>query len=404
MKKNIAFVISNLTGGGAQRVVSTLSSSLAAYYNIYIVLHDSNEVTYPYSGVIVDLKTPVSENIIIKLSSFIKRVMRLKAFKKRIKPYATISFMENSNFINLLTRDNGLQIISVRNFKSKQSKGFYGRLFKLLVKLLYNQSEQIVTPSMGIKNDLIESFNIKKEKITVINNPLDSAMIVQMAAEDMAGDETIFFKAPVLITVGSLIEQKGHRHLIHVFKRVKESRSDVKLLIIGEGYLKNSLQKYINSLGLTEQVKLAGFQHNPFKYISKSSLFILSSLYEGFSNVLLEAMACGIPVVSTDCQSGPREILAPGSGYQPMKNRVEFAEFGVLTPVFSSNFSKGGKTLLLAEELMATAILTLLKDNDQYDQYRLQGLKRVKDFSLENITEQWCSAIENKSLLRCNRE
>jgi glycosyltransferase involved in cell wall biosynthesis len=167
---------------------------------------------------------------------------------------------------------------------------------------------------------------------------------------------------PILVSVGRLTKQKGYPYLIRAFSLVKQTLP-CRLLIIGSGEDEGTLLQAVNELGLWNDIEFLGFQRNPFKYMARSDLFILASLYEGFGNVIVEAMTLGLPVISTDCQSGPSEI-------------IENKKNGVLVPVKD-------------EKAMAEAILDVLT-NDGLRRYLCEGAKsRSHFFALSHIVEQY---------------
>lgn len=394
--KIIALVVSNLSGGGAQRVVSTLSAGLSDYYRVYLVVHDGRHIDYSYRGELIDLRTPPAGGIIKKVITFFKRIRALKKFKRELKPVSMISFMESSNFINLLSGSAGKTIVSVRNYKSKQGNGIVGKVFSLLIKRLYHQSTYVIAASKGIKFDLVESFGLKEETIKVIYNPYDLNYIRERSEAEL----TDSFKEhitgfPVIITAGSLDQQKGQWQLIRAFRLVKEKHPEARLIILGEGILRPVLEELVVKLGLEGSVSMPGFEENPFKFLGKADLFVLPSLYEGFPNVLVEAMACGLPVIAADCPSGPREILAPKSKYDYQAEDIEQAEYGVLIPVGEGKLKKAEEELSKSEMAMVQAICDLCAKEELKVYYQEKSLERAMHFNLETIVKQWVQVIES---------
>lgn len=395
MKKNIILFISNLKAGGAQRVVSNLTHGLSENYNLKIVVHDGKKVTYPYKGVLIDLGVPVASLGILKIVNIFRRIFRLKKIKQIYEPHAVISFMESSNLINLASGQTGKSIISVRNYKSKQGKSFYSKILEITFRYAYKNADLIVTPSYGIKYDLVNVFDMDPDKISVIYNPIVLNYIHDKSKESYSDNLNNIFKDPVLITAGKLMVQKGQWHLIRALRKIITAIPKMKLVILGEGKLKHYLSKVVIDCGLQGEVFFLGFQDNPFRFFSSSSVFILPSLFEGFPNVLIEAMACGLPVVAADCPSGPREILAPASDFCMQTNKVEFAEHGILIPVCDGNLYSGFEELTKEENVMADAIIKLYHDKKLCDRYKKKGLERVKDFTVEKVAKQWIEIIEH---------
>jgi len=165
MKKNIAILIPQLGGGGAERVASNLSLYLSDdKYNKYIIVNDDERLDYPYKGHLISLKTKATKNIFGKIINLVKRIFKLKRIKKKYKIDTTISFLSGPNINNILSRENDKIIISVRNFISKEAKGFYGAIFKLSIKYLYNKADKVVVVSNAIKDDLVKNFGLEEKK------------------------------------------------------------------------------------------------------------------------------------------------------------------------------------------------------------------------------------------------
>ncbi|MEM2041681.1 MAG: glycosyltransferase [Nitrososphaerota archaeon] len=211
-------------------------------------------------------------------------------------------------------------------------------------------------------------------------------------------NEAEVFRHPVIINVGRMINQKGQWHLIRAFKLVNEEIPNTRLVILGEGKLRDYLVRLINELKLNDNMYLPGWKSNPFKYMARSTLFCLSSLWEGFPNVVVEALACGLPVMSTDCLSGPREILAPGTEYKVDRLRgPEYAEYGILMPVFDGKRYTARDPLTWQEEMWAEEIIKLLKNPEILENYRQRAKRRAMDFEAKKQVQKYFDVIFNQS-------
>ena len=396
MRESIGFVISNLSGGGAQRVVANLSLELSSKYMVNLILLDGDKIGYPYKGQVVSLKTPPAQTKALKFINTLKRICRLRKNKAKLRMKTVISFMENANFINLLSGRVGKRIISVRIYKKRQPTSLYGKVNRFLMRLLYNKSDQVVVPSYGIKKDLIINFGVDEKKITVINNPCNIDYIRGKSASCNCNAMEPFKKMTV-ITMGRLASQKGHWHLIRAFKKIADHMPEMELAILGEGPLEEYLKKLASNLNLEDRVRFLGFQSNPYPYLASSTVFVLPSLYEGFPNVLIEAMACGIPVLAADCYTGPREILAPETDYLMQTDNIDYAEYGVLTPVCDGKKYSAANDLTREENILAQAVLALCKDPAKLDLYSKKAIERVSGFHPTNIGKQWIELIEKVS-------
>jgi glycosyltransferase involved in cell wall biosynthesis len=176
---------------------------------------------------------------------------------------------------------------------------------------LYPRVDHIVAVSEGVASDTLAITGLPAERISVIRNPVITKCLLEKSREPVGHPWFNEGGAPVILGAGRLTRQKDFPTLIRAFAHVRAQR-DARLVILGEGRLRGELEKLAAELGLSGCVSLPGYAANPYAYMAKASLFVLSSAWEGSPNVLTEALALGVPVVSTDCPSGPREILQGG--------------------------------------------------------------------------------------------
>jgi len=394
-------------------MISKLSLELVNHYEITVVIYnDIDKVVFPYKGTLIKIKLPYLKNT--AENSFYARAIRffylirsLRKIKKERKIDVSISFMEASNFVNILSRRKDKVILSVRSYLSHEMKDIKRiRMFKYLVKLLYNKSDKIVVPAKLATYDLTQNFGVKQDLMKVIYNFIDiDSLNKETASKSLFPFETI--DGPVLINIGRLNEVKKQFLFLPVLKKVKETIPSVKLVILGEGPLKQKMIEIAKTLGLSvydndvnhsetypESIKsfdvfLLGFQKDVYPYLKKSDLFVLTSLYEGFPNVMIEAMASGLPVISSDCPSGPREILAPETSITKIADSIEYGSFGVLLPMLQEN-SDSHDTI----DLWAKAIVEMLSQNEKYSLYSGKSKLRSDDFDRKTIIKQWIGLIE----------
>ena len=371
-KKRIVFINYDLSGGGAQRVMAHLINYLDKdKYDIYLVLFNNimnYEVNLPHSHILfLNWKRKID---------FFKLIFKLKSIFTGYRPDISISFCDYPNIISvisrLISRRKFKLIISERNYSKIYifEKHRFGWLYKHLMKWTYPKADAVVSVSKSIESYLVEDLDVSYQKIKTIYNPLFIEEIRKKMQEDV--DFPIFKYNPrntqVLISVGRLEEQKRFDVLLRAFSLVRKKGKDVFLIILGEGVLLQELEKLSLRLNISEHVHFVGFQRNPYAWISKADIFVLSSDYEGFPNVLTEAMACGIPVVSTDCPSGPKEIITNGKD-------------GILVPRAN-------------EEALSDAILLLLRKDDLRIELSKAGERRVGDFEINRIMQQYEVLLE----------
>jgi N-acetylgalactosamine-N,N'-diacetylbacillosaminyl-diphospho-undecaprenol 4-alpha-N-acetylgalactosaminyltransferase len=283
----------------------------------------------------------------------------------------SISFLSRSNYINIFARIFGMQgrvIVSERAMPSLQYRGsMQGDINRFLIKKLFKRADLVVANSKGNAIDLNKNFDI--QNTIVINNLFDIEKIESLSKEKADTDNSFIF-----VTIGRLDEGKNHKLLINAIGR---SKIDAKLYIIGDGVLREKLDKQIREMELEERVFLLGKKKNPYKYLSKADCFVFASSREGFPNVLVEALACRLPIISTDCQSGTREILAPSTDVEFQINiDIELAEYGVLTPIHS------------LEDMIKA--MNLMKESEELrDRYRAKSHTRAMEFDKERIIKEF---------------
>lgn len=385
-KKKIIFFIPTLNVGGGERVVSDLSLNLPNYIKTTIVLF-KNEVSYPYKGKLLSLNLPVSNNLILKAYSFFSGFFQFRKIIRKEEPDYVISFGNSANILNILTGKRAM--VRVDNFTSEACKGFWGKMYKVLIKLLFNKSTKIITVSKEAGNDLIKNFGIKKEKIKLIYNPLDIKKIQQLTTEPLESKYKEIFENPVVINTGRLTEQKSQWHLIRAFRQVKNRIKDVNLVILGKGELEPYLSQLAESLNLGNSVYFLGWQKNPFKFLARSKVFVLSSLYEGLPCVMLEAMTCKLPIISADCKSGPREILAPDTNINHQAEDIEYVDYGILTPIFDRRLYRAEDPLTRSEKRLSEAMIEILTNKKLSDNLIKKSEQRAEDFDIKKIIKQW---------------
>lgn len=388
MKKII--LINSLNTGGAERQISVISKFIAD--KIYLW---EDKIDYRVEQDIEFIDKNAKNNISgFKVFFYIFKIALLLS-KKLKKQDLIISFLEKNNFINIISSyiSKHKCIICERTQPSVSFKGFSGSINKILINLLYPRSDLIIANSNGVKSDLIYNFNINRNKIKVIYNGFDFDYINKKKYENIDSFyESLIENKELIVSVGRLTEAKGHWHLIRAMKDVVSVNKKAILFIIGDGNLKEYLQSLIIKLELNENVYLLGKQENPFKFIARSKLFIFPSLWEGFPNAIVEAMCCNVPIIASNCKSGPCEILNDVEYKQIFE--INYAKYGILIPT-SDGKKYTNEDLTNEEKIMAEAIIETLNDKKLCLHYQKVGLLRSMEFSLEKIVPQWNDVINS---------
>ena len=395
-------IIPNLGFGGAQRVFYDLAFCLSENYDVIeCVFNLDDGHSYPSTNRIVSLDVPAGNNVIQKAWYFFQRILRLRRLKRKLKIDYAISHLEGADYINILTFTKENVILCVHGSKKYDIaiSGAIGWIRKrILLPILYRRAAKIVTVARGIKDELINFFGIPDNKIIVINNGFSIGDIEAKASEQIPDKYRFIFDKHVLITHGRLAQEKDHQFLI---KMVSNSllKEKVRLVFIGNGPLLQKLITFSIASGLKTfyedenqlveencNVFFLGYQSNPFVFLKRATIFVFPSRYEGFPMALVEAMACGLPVVSRNCPYGPGEILNPGGHSADHKI---LAEYGIL---ISNNLTEE-KSI----DIWVEAIADLLRDPNLISNYQLKSVARSSLFDIKYFCNAWTNLLMKKN-------
>jgi glycosyltransferase involved in cell wall biosynthesis len=225
-----------------------------------------------------------------------------------------------------------------------------------------------VSLSEGVAEEFEHLFRLEPNSVVVIPNPVDTRFVSERSREPLDESVSELGDVPILLTAGRLEAQKNHGLLLRAFARVRDE-VEAQLLIAGTGRLQGELERLAVDLGIRSDVRFLGWVNNPFSLMKRATVFVLSSNFEGLGNVILEALACGCPVISTDCPFGPADILAK-------------SEAGILVPVGD-------------ERALANALLDLLRDPHKRRLLSERGRRRARDFEASTIVEQYERTLES---------
>lgn len=313
MATDVALMVYSMRSGGVERMRTHLADAfLRRGYSTSVVVARCDG---HWGRHLPDIP-PDAELIDLKAGSFKAWFSGFKDYLAREKPRVVLAAMETAGVIALWARrQTGIEarvVVSSHIEVSRHVKRdwhFAKRVaLSYLVRRFYRQADGIVAVSHAVADDLAGFARQPRERITVINNPVVTEGMKRAAGEAIDHPWLQDRSVPIILGVGRLTEQKDFATLLKAFALVRERRP-ARLMILGEGEEREDLLSLAASLSIAEHVQMPGFIANPFTYMANSSVFALSSLWEGLPGVVIQALACGCPVVSTDCAGGVREIL-----------------------------------------------------------------------------------------------
>lgn len=368
-RKKIMVVRTALGQGGADRVTINVLRYLnrERYESMLVLMRQEGEFVSKIPND-VQVLTTQSKNLWFFLPALFRRI-------RKEKPDVVFSIDGGVNiplsiiaFISPFKRWRA--IVSERNIVYPPGKSKIKRTLMLLLKRVFYRFADVHTAvSEGVRMDMHVRLKIPLDSILLVHNPMVEPAMLEQAKEPINHPWfQLGMAEAVIVHAGRFVHQKDHKTLVKAFARTR-AKWPCKLFLLGEGPLQKPIQTLVNELGVAQDVFFAGFDINPFKYFARCDLFVLSSLHEGMPGVLIQAMACGAAVVSTDCPSGPNEIIASDRSN------------GLLVPV--------------ADELaLSEAMLEVLSDKDKKSSLRQMAKQSVQRYTIDNAIQSYEQAIE----------
>lgn len=359
----IALFLPSLKAGGAEKAMVQLANHFSAIghpVDVLLVKKEGEFLNYLYPGVsIVDFQSRRTLTSLIPLVSYLRRR----------RPAGLVASMVHCNVVALLARSiSGVRtrvLIRQENTMSQaagNANTLRGRWIPWIAKIVYPKADAIIAVSNGVADDLSESFGIGRELIKSVHSPCSIVEVVESSRQEVDHAWLRPDAPPLIVSLGRLQPQKDYGTLLKAFQLLRSER-EAKLLIMGKGSERDKLKQLIGRLGISDDVCLPGFVTNPFAYIARADVFVLSSRWEGLGLVLVEAMACGTTIVSTDCPNGPREVLDSG-------------RYGILVPMGDPKAISEGISRALDSPFPAE----LLK-------------KRANEFSVDIISREYLNML-----------
>ncbi len=355
----ILFLSGNLCDGGAQRVISVVASYLAEQGNdVSVLLYSRNEKEYPLSPKVNVISIAPNYEEYSKISG-LKRIKFIRKHLKSLKPDVAVGFLEGG--YGLYLSSFGMKFKKIASIRNNPNHVFYEKgLRSIINKMWFCSADAIVVQT----NKQLELMPKKMEKQSlVIANPISDVAINNLKREYSDNCRK-------LVMAGRLNPQKNYPMVFEAINIVRKKYPDIQLDIFGKGNQESTLQELININGLTGNVKLCGWSQNTLEEYKNHDMYILSSNFEGMPNALMEAMAVGLPCISTDCDTGPSDLIQHG-------------ENGFLVPV--------GDSAMLADYIIKIIEMT----SEQRKELGIKAHRMIKEkFNTEVIIQQWKKIFE----------
>lgn len=391
-KKKLMLISPMLHQGGFERVCITTARLMEPYFDVTIVIFNSANIAYDVEGLkIIDLNLGVRKGKIKKILNIIKRSCRVRRLKKEMKPEIAYSFGPTANMVNAFSKTKETKVwLGLRNYTDVEEK--------VKIKLFTRLADLIICCSKTIENELKIKF--KFNKTSTLYNLYDVESI-RKEAESKEPDlpwaevDKEGRKIRCLVSMGRDDDMKGFWHMLKVFSLIHERIPETRLILLGAGTFEK-YRKLAKELKIEEAVFFAGMQKEPYKYLKKGEVYLLTSLNEGFPNALVEGMTLGLAAVSVDCMTGPAEILLEDGDTsifeqqkQDNKTQVIYGEYGILVPVMSKERNLDAGYICPQERAMAEIVVDLMMDSSKLKTYQEAAQRRAQIFTYEHYVEQF---------------
>lgn len=380
VKPKLFLISPMLHQGGFERVCITTARLLEDVFDVSIVIFSDANIAYDITGLnIVNLDVPTKKGRINKAVNVLKRISALKKLIAKEDPMVVYSFGPTASLVNVLTKKKARTWVGLRNYTDLN----FTRQMQLFVK----RADAIICCSKEIEATVRSKYSF--DNAYTLYNLYD----VEKIKEDSEGEliEWPFEedKRHTIVAMGRDDDQKCYWHMIKAFKLAHDKVNEARLVILGAG----SFDKYkemANALGLSDSIYFAGMRKDPYKFLKRSGIYLMTSYNEGFPNALVEGMSLGLATISTNCLTGPAEILlsADDMTVERADELIEAsgsylkADYGILIPLMGNNRDLDISNMS-EEVICADALVELLKDDALYAEYGDRAKARAKDFTYD---------------------
>ena len=383
-KKKLLLIAPSLKQGGFQRVCARTALLLSEYFDVSIAVFDMADIAYPLENIkIHDVGIKACSGVVNKIINVFKRIRKVKSIKKENNIDISYSFGMSANLINSLTKTGDVVWCGIRSYVDLETK---------TLGLVCKKSDGVICCSKILEECIQKRY--PKTRMLTIYNPFDVEHLLKESQEEIDSKDRAFFDKDgvIVAAMGREDDLKGYWHLIKSFSKIREK--DTCLCIIGNGTFDKEKQ-LVKDLGLESRVYFTGGKTNPFAYLKYADIYVMSSIHEGFPNALVEAMALKIPVISTNCETGPAEILSDDFRKVKDNEEIQMEEYGILVPKLNSKPNYDAEFIEPMEMILAEAIEKLLASEGLCEGYRNKALKRAQDFSVGRYVQAFRELARN---------
>lgn len=359
--KKLLLIVPSLHQGGSEKVCAMTAVILKPYFDVQIAIFDSRNIDFDVEDVpVADLGLPSRPGKLAKIINVCRRGWRLYRLKKREQIDIAYSFGPTANLANVFSR----LLPGGKRAKCWLGVMSYMDMDSSWLGLFCKKSDRLLCCSETLRRMIEEKYGC--DHTYTLTGFFDIAQIRARAEEGEA--QLPWQEGRIIVSMGREDVVKGFWHLLKIFSLVHRKLPDTRLLIIGKGEF-TAYRKLAADLGIADAVYFAGLQKNPYPYLKKGTLYLLTSYWEGFPNALVEAMAMGLPAVATDCMTGPAEIFD--------------GKYGVLVPNMGKEPDMDASHIEEEEENTAARVAALLQDGEELARYSRLSVERAGVFSKE---------------------
>ncbi len=383
-KKKLMLIVPMLHQGGFEKVCVETARILKDKYDITILIFSSEDIVFDVSGLnVISIDVPATDNKLLKLINVARRVIKVRRYKKKLGIDVAYSFGITASRVNVLSRYKEKVLTGLRGYTDLEDADY--------IDLIGKKSDIVVCCSKVIEDEVNNKFGFGNT--AVLYNPYNLDKIERLAGEE-AADMPEKGSKKYIVTMSREDDLKGFWHLIKAFSIVSKKREDARLVFIGDGTF-SRYKELAKELGVLDKLIFTGVKSNPYPYLAMADMYILSSIHEGFPNALVEAMALGIPVMATNCTSGPAEILSMDTSKVTDKTKCYEGDFGRLLPALSEKPDFDSGNIPDEDEKLGEQLILGLSDEQWLGKYGSLARKRAAYFNEESYKANFIKILEN---------